>query len=73
VGRGTGARARGGELLCTVAGMLTEEELAVELPILIVSGTELMVDEPRPIGQMLTGLGQFHVPMHAVQLASLRS
>jgi hypothetical protein len=39
----------------------------------IVSGAELMVDEPRPIGQMLAGLGELHVPMHAVQLASLRS
>lgn len=64
---------RQGELLCAVAGTLTDEDLAVELPILIVSGPELMVDEPRPIGQMLAGLGEFHVPMHAAQLASLRS
>ena len=63
---------RHGELLCEVAEGLTERELDVSLHVLIVSNDQLLVDEPRPLGSLLAGLCQTHLPPHADQLRGLR-
>jgi hypothetical protein len=63
---------RYGELVCEVAAGLTERERDVSLNVLIVSKDQLIVDQPRPIGSLLTGLCETHLPPHADQLRSLR-
>lgn len=63
---------RYGALLCTVAAELTDADLAVQLPVLIVSGDELVVDEPRPLRLLVDGVAEVHLPRHAVQLQALR-
>jgi len=62
---------RHGALLCSVAGQLSGEQLDVQLPVLIVSGHEVMVDESRPLRTLLEGVGQRHLPAHAQQLRDL--
>lgn len=63
---------RYGDLLCEVATGLTERERDVSLDVLIVSKDQLLVDQPRPIGSLLAGLCQNHLPPHADQLRGLR-
>jgi hypothetical protein len=40
---------------------------------LIISGEELIVDEPWSLAELVGGVGAIHLPRHAVQLAGLRS
>lgn len=63
---------RYGDLLCQVAGELTERDLEVRLPVLIISKDQVQVDEPRPLRSLLAGLSEVHLPRHAEQLRSLR-
>jgi hypothetical protein len=63
---------RYGDLLCDIAAGLTERELEVSLPVLILSKDQVLVDEPRPLRSLLTGLGEVHLPAHAEQLRGLR-
>ena len=63
---------RYGELLCGIAAGLTERELEVSLPVLIISKDQVLVDEPRPLRSLLVGLGEVHLPAHAEQLRGLR-
>jgi hypothetical protein len=63
---------RYGELLCDIAAGLTERELEVSLPVLILSKDQVLVDEPRPLRALLAGLGEVHLPAHAEQLHGLR-
>ena len=63
---------RYGELVCEVAAGMSERERDVSLPVLIVSKDQLMVDVPRPMGSLLVGLCETHLPLHADQLRSLR-
>ena len=63
---------RYGELLCDIAAGLTERELEVSLPVLIMSKDQVLVDEPRPLRALLAGLGKVHLPAHAEQLRDLR-
>ena len=74
--RGTGDMTslvrRYGELLCDIAAGLTERELEVSLPVLIMSKDQVLVDEPRPLRALLAGLGKVHLPAHAEQLRDLR-
>jgi hypothetical protein len=62
-----------GRLFCEVAGALPESAAAVLIPVLIISGEELIVDEPWPLADLVGGIGAIHLPRHAVQLAGLRS
>ena len=62
---------RGGELYCAVADQLTDRQLDVQIPVLIVSNDELIVDEPWPLRQLVAGIGMIHLPRHADQLRSL--
>jgi len=63
---------RYGELLCDIAAGLTERELEVCLPVLIISNDQVLVDEPRPLRSLLAGFGEVHLPGHAEQLRGLR-
>jgi hypothetical protein len=62
-----------GELICKVAAVLPESAGSVLIPVLIISGDELIVDEPWPLQDLVQGLGTIHVPRHAAQLAGLRT
>ncbi|HMD94165.1 MAG TPA: hypothetical protein VKG80_16160 [Trebonia sp.] len=62
-----------GRLFCEVAGALPESAAAVLIPVLIVTGQELIVDEPWSLATLVGGIGAVHLPRHAVQLAGLRS
>jgi hypothetical protein len=63
---------RYGDLLCGIAAGLTEPELEVCLPVLIISKDQVLVDEPRPLRSLLAGFGEVHLPAHAEQLCGLR-
>jgi hypothetical protein len=63
---------RNGELLCSIAALLSDEQLDVRLPVLIVSGDQVVVDEPRPLRALIEAIGHAHLPMHVQQLRSLR-
>jgi hypothetical protein len=63
---------RSGALLCSIAGQLSGEQLDVRLPVLIVSGDQVLVDEPRPLRALIEGIGRNHLPMHAQQLRGLQ-
>jgi hypothetical protein len=63
---------RTGDLLCGVAELMTEADLEVQVPILIVSNDEVVVDEPGPVRFLVEGVGRIHLPRHAEQLRSLQ-
>jgi hypothetical protein len=63
---------RYGGLLCDIAAGLTERELEVCLPVLIISNDQVLVDEPRSLRSLLAGFGEVHLPGHAKQLRGLR-
>jgi hypothetical protein len=79
VGEGAGAGGmasvvrRYGELLCDIAAALTERDLDVSLPVLIISKDEVLVDEARPLRSLLAGLSGIHLAGHADQLRGLRT
>jgi hypothetical protein len=62
-----------GQLFCAIADALPESARSVLIPVLIISGDELIVDEPRLLGDLIEGVGRFHLPIHARQLAGLRA
>jgi hypothetical protein len=61
-----------GEILTMVAKAMSPADCAVLVPVLIVSGEQLVVDEPWSLADLVTGVGIFHLPRHAEQLAALR-
>jgi hypothetical protein len=63
---------RNGALLCSIAAQLSREQLDVQLPVLIASGDQMLVDEPRPLRSLIEGIGRVHLPAHAQQLRGLR-
>ena len=60
-------------LLCDIAAGLTERDLDVSLPVLIISKDEVLVDEARPLRSLLAGLSGIHLAGHADQLRGLRT
>lgn len=62
-----------GELLCAVAAQLSAADLAVQLPVLIISNDEVVTDRPMSLREFLDGVAEVHLPLHAVQLRGLRS
>jgi hypothetical protein len=67
-----GALRASGARLCELAGRLTAEQAAAAVPVFIVDGAEVAVDEPMPLGQLLGIQASFHLPAHADQLRALR-
>jgi hypothetical protein len=61
-----------GELLGAVAVGLPESARSVLVPVLIISGDQLVVDQPRTVEDLIEGVGRSHLPLHAQQLAELR-
>jgi hypothetical protein len=62
---------RQGEQYCAIAEHLSEQDLAVQVPVLIISNDELIVDEPWTLTQLVQGVAAVHLPRHADQLRSL--
>lgn len=60
-----------GEMLAAAARALAPADCAVRVPVLIVSGDQVLVDEPWALGDLVQGAGTVHVPRHADQLRSL--
>jgi hypothetical protein len=61
-----------GQLFCEIAGALPESAASVRVPVLIISGEDLIVDEPWALADLVGGVGAIHLPRHAAQLAELR-
>ncbi|WP_329790311.1 hypothetical protein V1227_40355 [Lentzea sp. DG1S-22] len=59
-------------VLCDVAGRLDGASGAVLVPTLLMSGDEVLVDQPVPLADLVHGLAANHVPGHTRQLADLR-
>ena len=62
-----------GQVFCEVAAGLPESARSVLIPVLIISGDQLVVDQPWPLADLVEGVGTVHLPRHAAQLARLRS
>jgi hypothetical protein len=62
---------RQGEQYCAIAENLSEQDLAVQVPVLIISNDEVMADEPWPLAQLVQGVATVHLPRHADQLRAL--
>jgi len=62
-----------GRLLCQIAEGLSESSLSVQVPVLIISAGELIVDQPWSLRDLVEGVGSIHLPRHGQQLAGLRS
>ena len=60
-----------GELLCMVAEHISSEDLEYPLPTLIVSGDTAVLDATIPLGALIEGVGQAHLPLHQEQLRAL--
>lgn len=59
-------------VLCDIADRLDSDDAAVLVPSLLLSGDALVVDQPIPLSDLVTGLAENHVPGHAQQLLDLR-
>jgi hypothetical protein len=63
-----------GEALCALAGpILRETELATLVPTRLVSKDTILVDQPIPLRDIITGLADVELPGHAAQLRALLS
>jgi hypothetical protein len=61
-----------GEILCAIAEALPEEDLALQVPVLIMSNDEVVVDQPQTLRWLVEGVADIHLPLHATQLRGLR-
>ncbi|WP_405885291.1 hypothetical protein OG762_45240 [Streptomyces sp. NBC_01136] len=61
-----------GEALCALGGpMLSETELGTPVPTLLLSNGTVLVDQPVPLRDLITGLAEVELPGHAKQLLAL--
>jgi hypothetical protein len=61
-----------GDALCALAGpMLSEAELDTLVPTLLISKGAVLVDQPMPLRDIITGLADAELPGHAKQLLAL--
>jgi hypothetical protein len=61
-----------GEALCVLAGpMLSETELDTPVPARLVSKDTILLDQPIPLRDIITGLADVELPGHAAQLRAL--
>lgn len=58
-------------VLCDIADQLGDEDSAVLVPAFLMSGDELLLDQPVPLAALIDGLAENHVPVHTRQLAEL--
>jgi len=63
---------RQGDALCTLGGpALSEAELDTLVPTLLLSNDTLLVDQPLPLRDLITGLAEVELPGHTKQLLAL--
>ncbi|MEB3371757.1 hypothetical protein [Saccharopolyspora mangrovi] len=71
----TGLRARirhQADALCALAGpMLSQTELDTPIPALLLSHDTVLVDQPMPLKDLITGLAEVEIPGHTQQLLAL--
>jgi hypothetical protein len=61
-----------GDSLCALGGpALSEAELDTLVPTLLVSNDTLLIDQPMPLRELITGLAEVELPTHTEQLLSL--
>ena len=61
-----------GEALCALGGpMLSQAELDTLVPTLLLSNGTVLVDQPMPLRDLITGLAEAELPGHAKQLLAL--
>jgi hypothetical protein len=60
------------DALCALGGpMLSEAELNSPVPALLLSNGKVLVDQPLPLKDLITGLGESELPGHTEQLLAL--
>jgi hypothetical protein len=63
---------RQADALCMLGGpMLSDEELNTLVPTRLLSGDTVLVDQPVPLRDLLTGLAEMELPGHTKQLLAL--
>lgn len=60
-----------GDALCTLAPGLGDAELDTPVPTLLLSGDQVLVDQPLPLRDLVLGLADAELPGHAKQLLAL--
>jgi hypothetical protein len=61
-----------GDALCALGGpMLSEAELDTSVPTLLLSNDMVLVDQPVPLRDLITGLAEVELPGHTKQLMAL--
>ncbi|MGW0494583.1 hypothetical protein ACWD0Z_03870 [Streptomyces sp. NPDC003007] len=60
-------------VLCDIADRLSEQDASVPVPSLLVSHSELVLDQEVPLAGLIDGLAEDHVPRHTRQLLDLRA
>jgi hypothetical protein len=60
-------------VLCDIADQLSEQAAAVLVPSFLMSGDEVLLDQPVALADLVNGLAGNHVPVHTRQLADLRA
>ncbi|MEV4251333.1 hypothetical protein AB0J63_49110 [Streptosporangium canum] len=59
------------DALCALGLMLSETELDTLLPTLLLSNDTVLVDQPMPLRDLITGLAEAELPGHTKQLLAL--
>jgi hypothetical protein len=63
-----------GDALCVLGGpVLSEAELDTPVPTLLLSNDTVLVDQPLPLRDIITGLAEVELPGHTEQLLALLS
>jgi hypothetical protein len=62
-----------GEALCAMGGPLSDAELDTPVPTRLLSHGEVLVDQPLPLREILSGLAAAELPGHTQQLLALRA
>jgi hypothetical protein len=60
-----------GDALSALGAMLSEAELDTLLPTLLLSNGEVLVDQPVPLRDLITGLAEVELPGHTKQILAL--
>jgi hypothetical protein len=60
-------------VLCDIADQLGDRTSSVLVPTFLMSGGDLLLDQPLPLADLINGLAGNHLPVHAQQLTALSS
>jgi hypothetical protein len=56
---------------CDLADQLSDTTAAVLVPTFLISGNDLLLDQPLPLADLVNGLADNHLPVHTQQIAAL--